>query len=465
MNTMDKFMDELRAREFSRLDAGGHVYLDYTGGGLYAESQIRAHAETLSREVFGNPHSRNPTSQASTRKVDATRERVHRFFDADPDEYEVVFTLNASGALKLVGEGYPFEPGSRFILTADNHNSVNGIREFARARGASVEYLPLNSELRITDVEDYLAGADRSKANLFAYPAQSNFSGVKHPMEWIEVARGLGYDVLLDAAAFVPTSPLSLREVRPDFLSISFYKMFGYPTGVGTLIALRSALRELRRPWFSGGTVKFASAQNKVHLLEDTGEAFEDGTLNYLSIPEVSSGLDFLDRVGLPRIHEHVMGLTGTLLQELQQLEHSNGAPMVKIYGPHTLEGRGGTVALNVLDPRGNVVDCELVQQRANSQNISIRTGFFCNPGAVEYSFEYAQAEAYQCFETLDPHSFTLQQFSACLNDKPVGAVRVSVGLASNQADVRRFIEFLEAFRDLAPQEGGPRRVPDMVGG
>ena len=59
-----------------------------------------------------------------------------RFFEADPDEYAVVFTANASQALKLVGEAYAFEPGDHFLLTFDNHNSVNGIREFARSRGA-----------------------------------------------------------------------------------------------------------------------------------------------------------------------------------------------------------------------------------------------------------------------------------------------------------------------------------------
>ncbi len=462
---MNLSFDQLRAQEFSRLDATGHVYLDYTGGALYPESLVRAYADRLCREVLGNPHSRNPSSLESTRRIEAARERIRRFFQADSDEYEVIFTANATGALKLIGEAYPFESGSRFLLTADNHNSVNGIREYARAGGASVEYLPLGPELRIPHVQAYLRGADASKANLFAYPAQSNFSGVKHPMEWIDQARIHGYVVLLDAAAYVPANPFSLREVQPDFVNLSFYKMFGFPTGVGALIARRAALQRLRRPWFSGGTVKFASAQNKVHLLEGTAEAFEDGTLNYLSVPEVTAGLDFLDRIGMSRIHGHVMDLTNLLLEELQVLEHSNGAPMVELYGPRDALDRGATVALNVLDPSGKLVDSEEVQQRANDWNISIRTGFFCNPGAVEYTFGYAGAEAYKCFDELDPARFTLQQFSACLSDKPVGAVRVSLGLSSNRADVMRWIEFLKTFRDQAALPAESRAVPELVGG
>src|SRR6185437_1568824 len=69
-------IDDLRAREYGRLDEAGHVYLDYTGGGLYADSQLRAHFDLLRRNVFGNPHSVNPTSSAMTTLVESARERV-----------------------------------------------------------------------------------------------------------------------------------------------------------------------------------------------------------------------------------------------------------------------------------------------------------------------------------------------------------------------------------------------------
>ncbi|MDP2976783.1 MAG: aminotransferase class V-fold PLP-dependent enzyme, partial [Anaerolineales bacterium] len=119
-------IDELRDREYARLDRLGHIYLDYTGGGLYAESQIHRHHELLDENVFGNPHSSNPTSQAVTRLIESAREYVLQFFNASPEEYVVIFTQNASGALKLVGEAYPFGQGCHYLLTFDNHNSVNG---------------------------------------------------------------------------------------------------------------------------------------------------------------------------------------------------------------------------------------------------------------------------------------------------------------------------------------------------
>src|SRR4249919_3594867 len=105
--------DELRRTDFARLDAGGHVYLDYTGAGLYATSQLDEHFELLRRSVFGNPHSVNPTASAMTGFVESAREAVLRFFNASTDEYVVIFTPNATGALRLVGESYPFCPGDR----------------------------------------------------------------------------------------------------------------------------------------------------------------------------------------------------------------------------------------------------------------------------------------------------------------------------------------------------------------
>src|SRR5262245_35791469 len=119
-------LDALRSLEYGRLDAHGHVYLDYTGGGLYADCQIRDHLALIGDQVFGNPHSKNLTSLAMGERVEETRARVLSYFNASPDEYVAIFTPNATGALRLVGESYPFDRDAVLALTADNHNSVNG---------------------------------------------------------------------------------------------------------------------------------------------------------------------------------------------------------------------------------------------------------------------------------------------------------------------------------------------------
>lgn len=443
-------LDELRAADYARLDEQRHIYLDYTGAGLHGASQVREHAEWLASSVCGNPHSASPASSAATSAVEETRRAVLRWFNATRD-YVAVFTQNATAALKLVGESYPFQDGSRLLLSADNHNSVNGVREFAAARGATIDYAALTfPELRL-DRSDVLArlGGKTPAPCLFAFPAQSNFSGVKHPLDLVTDAKALGWDVVLDAAAFVPTNRLDLEAVRPDFVTISFYKMFGYPTGVGCLLARRNALARLARPWFAGGTVNFATVQARAHLLSPGEAGFEDGTMNFLSIPAVAIGLRHLERAGMDRIATRVRCLSGWMLQELLAMRHSNGRSLVRVYGPMTTAMRGGVVTMNLYDPDGHLLDYRRIEELAGVQGISLRTGCFCNPGTGETAEHITEDDIQAALD--ESHEMSLPRFLQFITHrggKSAGAIRVSVGLASTFADAQRFVEFAASFRD-----------------
>ncbi len=444
-------IDDLRKSDYARLDAGEHVYLDYTGGGLYAESQLQKHQQLLRENVFGNPHSTNPTSIAATHLVERAREYVLKFFNADPDEYLAIFTPNASGALKLVGESYPF-PNGRYLLTFDNHNSVNGIREFAHARGADVTYIPIMlPDMRVdaSHLERELARPSKSGHNLFAYPAQSNFSSVKHPLEWIEQARAHGWDVLLDAAAYAPTSKLDLSKVKPDFVPISFYKIFGYPTGLGALIARKFALAKLHRPWFAGGTITVASVQGDKYYLAEGAPAFEDGTLDYLNIPALEIGLRHIESIGYDVIGERVKTLTGWLLENLTAMTHSNGVPLVRVFGPTDTEGRGGAITVNFYDKNNRAFDHRFIESEANRVNISLRTGCFCNPGAGEIALGISRVELDVCF-TRPEHKdvMSLDEFRKCIDGKSSGAVRISVGMVTNFNDAQALLAFAKGLLD-----------------
>lgn len=435
---------DLRTREFGRLDATNQAYLDFTGSALYAESQIRAHDALLAGCMFGNPHSAHEPSRASTRVMDAARERVLRFLDADPAIYDVCFTANATGAMKLVGEAYPFDPDAGLVLSADNHNSVHGIREYARRAGARVCYLPLDGELRLTDPDDRLGHPGRG---LFAYPAQSNFSGVKHPLELVARAHAQGYDVLLDTAAFLPTNPFSLRDCPADFIAISFYKLFGFPTGVGALVARHEALKRLHRPWFAGGTVEYVSVQHGTHRLRPGHEGFEEGTPNFLGIAALEPGFALLDEVQMPRLSRHVLELTAELLAGLTSLQHAGGTPVACVYGPTSTTCRGGTVAFNVLEPSGRPVPFEDVEIRAREAGVAMRGGCFCDPGAAEYAFRWDPEHAAPCYDAL-ASGFTIAQFRDCLGpEMAVGAVRASVGLPTNSRDIQRALDVVASYR------------------
>lgn len=295
----------------------------------------------------------------------------------------------------------------------------------ARRAGAPVEYLALDENLRLHEPE--LARVERG---LLGFPAQSNFSGVRHPLSLVAHARSLGYRVLLDVAAYVPSRALSLRTCPADFAALSFYKMFGYPTGVGALIARRDALAELRRPWFAGGTVRYASVQADVHRLHARHEGFEDGTPNFLGIAALSAGFTLLERAGMARLCAHVARLTSMFLDGLASLP-------VRVHGPRDTRDRGGTVAFNVRD-----LPYWEVERRAREAGIALRGGCFCNPGAAEAALRLPAARTARCLAKLGD-DFSVERFGACL-DAPVGALRASFGLANNDEDVHRALAFLD---------------------
>ena len=168
--------------------------------------------------------------------------------------------------------------------------------------------------------------------------------------------------------------------------------------------------------------------------------------------------------IGMDTIHERIRCLTSWLLEALLSLHHSNGTPLVRIYGPHTTHQRGGTIALNFLDPDGTIVDERVVERRANTFRLSIRTGCFCNPGAGEAAFHLSRETLWKIFheeakETLPKRlqsegSMSWDALLADLGMQSGGAVRISLGLITNFADVYRLVQFARTFLDTFPTEG-----------
>ena len=434
------FFADFRRREFARLDRARAAYLDYTGSALHTESQRRAIERLLTREVFGNPHSPHAASAASTRAMELARWETLRMLDAG-DDYAVCFTANATSALRLVGESFAFGPDAPLVLAADNHNSVLGIREFARRRGAGIHYVAVDRELRLTHVPETLQSLARP-GGLFAYPAQSNFSGVRHPLSLVETAHGLGMRVLLDAAAYLPTAELSLRAHPADFVVLSYYKLFGLPTGLGALVARRDALAALERPWFSGGAVDFVSVALDRHQLRSGEYGFEDGTPHFTGTASLGAGFHVRDQVGTARASAYTTALTGYLLDGLLSMTHPDGAPRVRIYGPATLTMRGATVSFNVLARDGSVVPFEEVEMRANAANVFVRGGCFCNPGAAEAAFGVEPAVLGSALDRV-ADDFSIARLRLELGGATVGAVRASVGIANTPEDIDRLFAVL----------------------
>lgn len=205
----------------------------------------------------------------------------------------MVFTSGATAALKIVAETFDYKngeadpEGGTLVYLEDNHTSVLGMREYSPSSqpispdeafqilsSATAE----TSQLPSRSHQTASCGAQLKNVNsLYVYPAQSNFSGSKYPLSWIGRAqRGFlngvsgrnsrNWFCLLDAAAYVSTNALDLSEYKPDFICVSFYKMFGYPTGLGALMVRKSSEHVLQKMYFGGGTVLMAVASQRIHV-------------------------------------------------------------------------------------------------------------------------------------------------------------------------------------------------------
>jgi len=141
-------------------------------------------------------------------------------------------------------------------------------------------------------------------------------------------------------------------------------------------------------------------------------------------------------------VKRHVGQLTGALLSEIESLRHRNGQPLTRLYGPRDGGARGGTVTFNVLDRLGRVIRYQQVEDAALASGVSIRGGCFCNPGAAERAFDFPAAATAACTERAREEGFSIDRFADCIGGGvAVGAVRASLGIASNGADIGRLLD------------------------
>jgi hypothetical protein len=149
---------------------------------------------------------------------------------------------------------------------------------------------------------------------------------------------------LLDASKLASSSKLdfshSALACTPDFVVVSFYKLFGYPTGLGALLLRRSAADLLRpqKRFFGGGTLAGAVATEDWSVVrDDTPHAWlEDGTPHFLGIASLRHGFDMLNRRGgLPTIGKHAAALCFRMAGTMLAFRHFNGVRLVDMYGSH----------------------------------------------------------------------------------------------------------------------------------
>jgi molybdenum cofactor sulfurtransferase len=407
--------------------------------------------------LLANPHSDAANPSASSVVVAETRRKVLDFFNADPDHFDVVFTANATAAAKLVMDCFAgYNQGFDYYYHRNCHTSLVGVRELAKRSHCLVSNAEteswLNGELRP------MAMTDPRRPTLFAYPAQSNMSGERLPQYWPHRLRSSGANpnayTLLDAAAHVTTSPLDLSDhvAAPDFVALSFYKIFGFPD-LGALLVRKASSHILEhRKYFGGGTTEMITCFEDnpwVARKEASLHArLEDGTIAIRSILALRCAFDVHRQlfVSMTDVSRHTAWLAKTLCDRLTKLRHSTGVPVCHIYKAEAstygdCSSQGATIALNVTKSDGSWMGPYAVGAMLRASNIHIRTGSVCNPAGMACILGLAPTDIRRAF---DEGFRCNQQEDIREGGVLFGVVRVTLGAMSTLEDVDRFARFVE---------------------
>uniref|UniRef100_A0A9J8AQJ6 Molybdenum cofactor sulfurase n=1 Tax=Cyprinus carpio carpio TaxID=630221 RepID=A0A9J8AQJ6_CYPCA len=373
------------------------------------------------RNVYGNPHSHNPSS----RLTHDTVERILEHCNTCPEDYSVIFTSGCTAALKLVADTFRWKArsneglGRQFCYLTDNHTSVVGIRGVTALQGVgTVSVLPHEVETRVRKPPTQTNGEEESSApHLFCYPAQSNFSGRKYPLSYVKGIQSQQlypacehpgrWSVLLDAACFVSCSPLDLCQYPADFVPISFYKMFGFPTGLRALLVRNEAAEVLRKTYFGGGTAEaYLVAEDYFVPKPNVVSRFEDGTISFLDIISLHHGFETLIYTIILRSVRNCHVVFKFILITCKKKYIYK--QILQIYN---------------------------VDKMASLFNIHIRTGCFSNTGACQHYLVISN----QNLKT----SLHADHICDLIEGCATGSIRVSFGYMSSFEDCQNFLRFV----------------------
>lgn len=340
----------------------------------------------------------------------------------------------------------------------------------------------------------------------------NNLGAIKIKDEYVEMtsnsqaalSRNRRWLWLLDASKLAATSPINIRSTfpnkshRPHFITVSFYKIFGWPTGSGALIIKRSCAPLLRKKYFGGGTISAASAMvdfsiPRFYMSDHPPHTWlEDGTPNIYGITSLPLGIEFINRCGgMEVIQLYTMELTYYLVKRMKSMMHYNDndnnkeyrqetnlkaetrrkAPLCILYGHHSLpsssldEGsssddeitfpppslsdfkqyissQGPVIAFNLLWADGSPIGFSEVSRLANEHGIHLRSGCMCNVGAC-------QQDVGITFSDLQRGLSAGRQCSSDVADivdgRATGAVRISLGVSTSRGDCDKFLSFLSS--------------------
>ena len=345
------------------------IYLDSGATSQKPNSVIDAEGDFYRFHNAAVHRGAHQLAEEATDAYEGARSKVASFLGAKPEE--IVFTKGATESLNLIAYAMGNAPaGSRFALTPkdqivvtemEHHANLIPWQQLAARTGAKLswfEVLP-DGRLDLNSIDSVIT----ENTKVVALTHQSNVLGTINPLDAI-VARAheVGAVVVLDACQSVPHMPIDVKTLGVDFLVFSGHKAIG-PTGVGALWS--SVLEDLPPFLFGGSMIENVTMESATWA--PAPKRFEAGVPNMAQAVGLGAAIDYLNKIGMDKIHQHEMQMTKYFLEQLQEV------PTLKIIGPTDLTLRGSCISFTV----GQIHPHDLGQY-LDSQGIAVRTGHHC---------------------------------------------------------------------------------------
>ena len=375
-------------------EVNGHplVYLDSANTSQKPRQVLeamRAHQERHNGNVSRSVHTLG--TEATSAYEDA-RAKIAAFVGAASAD-EIVFTKNSTEAINLVAyvsaEFLSLGPGDEIVISEmEHHSNIVPWQLLCQRTGATLRWFAVTDDGRLD--ESTLTELINERTKFVSLVHMSNILGTINDVSRI-VARTheVGALILLDCSQSVPHLPISVADLGVDFIAFTGHKMLG-PTGIGALWG-RAELLAAMPPFLGGGSMIETVTMTKTTFAPPPAR-FEAGTPPITEAIGLGAAVDYLSALDMRAVHEHEQEITAYALKTLADL------PGVRVFGPGTAEGRGGTVSFDVAG-----VHPHDVGQILDDLGVEVRVGHHCaRPVCARFGVAAMTRASFYLYTTTD---------------------------------------------------------------
>jgi cysteine desulfurase/selenocysteine lyase len=397
-------------KDFPILDReiNGHplVYLDSANTSQKPAQVLDVMREYHERHNANVSRSVHTLGTESTTAYEDARATIAAFIGAASSN-EIVFTKNSTEAINLLayamgnastqasragGAADPrlcLGPGDEIVISEmEHHSNIVPWQLLCQRTGATLRWFGVTDDGRLD--ESALTGLVNERTKLVSLVHMSNILGTINDVSRIVArAHDVGALVLLDCSQSVPHLPMDVAALGVDFIAFTGHKMLG-PTGIGVLWG-RFELLEAMPPVLGGGSMIETVTMDATTFAPPPAR-FEAGTPPIAEAIGLGAAVDYLSAIGMRAIHEHEQQITAYALRTLA------GIPDVRVFGPGTPEGRGGTVSFAV-----EGVHPHDVGQILDDLGVEVRVGHHCaRPVCARFGVAAMTRASFYLYTTTD---------------------------------------------------------------